>query len=255
MIAVFAAMSRELAGFERRLVDRQQASVAGYSGQLGSYEGKPVLLCRTGLGRRAESTVRAVTDRYEPWLVLSVGLGGALNPELRVGDLVLCETVHRVPSEGADAAPVRSDGGLLRLAQASAEEAGLRAPRGRSLTADRVVGEPAEKDTLHRSLSLDVVEMESYWLGLVARERGLPFLAARVILDELGDRLPELPGIVESDGSRRTFRAVRYALRHPRHVPWLLRTAASERRALTNLTRFLETLVGALDPSLVVKPA
>ncbi len=255
MIAVFAAMSRELAGLERRLVERERADAGGYPVRLGDYGGKPVLICRTGLGRRAEGALRVVLDRHRPWLVLSAGLGGALNPELRVGDLVLCESVCPAPSQDAGVAPISSDAGLLSQALAVAETAGLHVRLGHSLTADHVVGEPAEKDALRRSLGRDVVEMESYWLGLEAQERGLPFLTARVILDQLGDRLPELPGVVEADGSQRTFRAVSYALSHPGQVPSLLRTAISERRALANLTRFLEAFVGGYEAAALAEPA
>jgi adenosylhomocysteine nucleosidase len=256
MIAVFAAMTLEVAGFERRLADRERAAVGGYPVCLGEHEGKPVLVCRTGIGRRAEAAARAVLDRYQPGLVLSVGVGGALNPEFRAGDVVLCESVGPASSGAAEAAPVCSNEGLLRLAYASAEEAGLRVWRGQSLTVDRVVGEPAEKDALRRSSGMDVVEMESYWVGLVAQEKGLSFLAARTVLDELADTLPVLPGVVQADGSRRAYRALPYVLRHPSRVPRLLSMAVSERRAVGTLTRFLEAFVSACEMSLgVARPA
>ena len=256
MIAVFAAMTSEVAGFGRRLAKRKGAQVGGYPIRWGEYAGKPVLLCRTGLGRRAEAAVRAVLDRYPAsGGVLSAGVGGALNPEFRVGDLVVCESVRRTPSRDLDPALVHSDQRLVRLAYARAEEADLRVWLGQSLTVDRVVGDPAEKEALRRSWGLDVVEMESYWVGLVAQERGLPFLAVRVISDVAGDAVPDIPGVMTPEGEVRLGKVIPHVLRHPASIPHLLRLALSSRRAAGELTRFLEAFVGAFEVSPVAEPA
>ena len=255
MIAVLAAMSRELAGFERRLTGRERASAGVRPLRLGYWRGKRVLLCRTGMGKRAEGVLRAVLEDHRPLLVLSVGVCGALDPKLRAGDLVLCQTVQVASSGDHHAAPVHSDDGLLSQALAAAEAGGLRARVGQSLTVDRVVGEPAEKEALRESRGLDVVEMESYWVGMVARESGLPFLTVRVVLDEQSDTLPALLGVVQPDGSQRLWRALPYALKHPGQLPLILSMAVSERRALGNLTRFLEAFVGAFKTLLVAEPA
>ena len=255
MIAVFAAMSRELAGFERRLTGRERASAGVRPLRLGYWRGKRVLLCRTGIGKRAEAVLRAVLEDHRPLLVLSVGVCGALDPKLRAGDLVLCQTVQAASSGDPHVAPVHSDEGVLSQALAAAEAGGVRVRVGQSLTVDRVVGEPAEKKGLWQSRGLDVVEMESYCLGTVARERGLPFLAVRVVLDEQGDTLPALPGVVQPDGSTRLWRVLPYALKHPGQVPRILSMAVSERRALGNLTRFLEAFVGAFKTLPSAEPA
>jgi len=255
MIAVFAAMSRELAGFERRLAGRERAAAGEYPIRLGYWCGKRVLLCRTGIGKRAEGVLRAVLERHRPSLVLSAGVCGALDPKLSAGDLVLCQTVQAAPSVDPHAAPVHSNDGLLTQALAAAEAGGVRVRIGQSLTVDRVIGEPAEKEALRESKGQDVVEMESYWLGMVARESGLPFLTVRVVLDERGDTLPVLPGVVQPDGSERVWRALPYALKHPGQVPRILSMAVSERRALGNLTRFLEAFVGAIKTLPVAEPA
>ena len=255
MIAVFAAMSRELAGFERRLTGRERAAAGERPLRLGYWRGKRVLLCRTGIGKRAEGVLRAVLEDHRPSLVLSVGVCGALDPKLRAGDLVLCRTVQAASSGDAHAASVHSDVRFLSQALAAAEAGGVCVRVGQSLTVDRVVGEPAEKEALRESSGLDVVEMESYWVGMVARERGLPFLTARVVLDEQGDTLPALPGVVLPDGSTRLLRVLPHALKHPGQVPRILSMAVWERRALGNLTRFLEAFVGAFKTLPVAEPA
>ncbi len=257
MIAVFAGLRLEVQRFLRRLDVQDRTRLGGFPVTLGEYRGRPLLVCHMGMGQRAAQAAAAVLGRYRPEFVLSVGLAGALSPERAVGDLVFCERVYRAEpgsEAGVAAEPVLSDPLLLETARRAASGRGLSTCIGSSLTTSYVVAEPQQKALLRRTTGMDVVEMESYWVGRAALEHGLPFLAARVVLDELGDRLPELPGVVESDGSRRTLRALPYLLRRAGQLPSLLRTGASERRALGTLTRFLEASIGALETSPLTEP-
>ena len=251
MIAVFVAMESELAGLARRLSAREHETIGGRGVVRGRCGGQPVLVCRTGIGERVEGGVRAVLERYEPSFVLSAGVAGALDPDLRAGGLVLCETVVSGPDPQAPA--VLSDARLLDAA-ASAAAVGPRVRRGRSLTVDGMVGDPAAKAELRLSTGADVVEMESHRVGLAAQELGLPFLAARAVLDEAADPLPKLPGVVAPDGTERMWAVLPYLVAHPQRLPLLLRLARSQRRALEALGLFLEAFAGAA-PALPVASA
>jgi adenosylhomocysteine nucleosidase len=255
MIAVFAAMTQELAGLERRLVGCEPADLGGYRVRVGRWHGRRVLLCQTGMGRRAEEAARATLGRIQPRIVLSVGLCGAVNPAFKVGDLVLCESVHVGADRNSRAESFRSNEALSRLAYDSAENAGLRLRPGQSLTVDHVIGERPEKEALRQATGTDVVEMESYWVGLVAREMALPFLAARVVSDGVEDRVPRIPGLVTPEGEYRASRALPYVLRHPASLPQLLRLARGATAAVANLTQLLEAFVQAYEVTPATKPA
>ena len=47
------------------------------------------------------------------------------------------------------------------------------------------------------------VDMESYWIGKAAVERGLPFLSIRAISDSLTAQLPPLERFIDGDGGWR----------------------------------------------------
>jgi adenosylhomocysteine nucleosidase len=241
MIAVFAAMDAEMAALERRLAAREHEAIGGQRAVRGRCAGAELLACRTGLGERARAVAAAVLDATRPDIVLSTGVAGALDPDLSAGDVVLCETV--VSGPGPQAPAVRSDVRLLEAATAS--DAGIRVRRGRSLTVDAIVGEPAAKAKLRLATGADVVEMESYWVGLAARERGLPFLAVRVVLDTAADMLPELPGFVAPDGTQRAWAVLPYLITHPQRLSLLLRLGRSNRLALRAMGLFAEAFAGA----------
>ncbi len=182
MIALFAALQLEVQRFLGRLDIRDRLPLPGYALTVGEYGGQGLLVCRTGMGRRAGAAAAAVLGRYRPEAVLSVGLAGALSPECEVGDLVFAERVYKADlgREGGGVPDhILSDGRLLETARRAAEDCRLSSKIGGSLTVSAPVTDSHQKARLLTVAGLDVVEMESYWVGRAAQDQGLPFLAAR----------------------------------------------------------------------------
>lgn len=258
MIAVFAALRLEVQRFLRRVDVRERACLGGFPVTLGEYEGRPLLVCHTGIGSRAAEAAATMLARHRPEFVLSVGLAGALSPECAVGDLVFCERVYRADPDseaGRAGEPVLSDLLLLEEARRAASERGLSAHTGNSLTTSYIVAKPRKKTLLRQATGMDVVEMESYWVGRAALEQRLPFLAVRVISDGVGDTVVDIPGVVTPEGEQRLRRVLPYVLRHPGSIPHLLRLAGGSLKAVANLTRFLEVFVPACPAPSLAKPA
>ena len=154
MIAVFAALRLEVQRFLRRVDVRDRARLGGFPVTLGEYEGRPLLVCHTGIGSRAAEAAATVLGRYRPEIVLSVGLAGALSPECTVGDLVFCEQVYRAEPEseaGRAAGPMLSDLLLLETARRAASGRGLSTRTGSSLTTSCLVAEPRQKTLLRQA--------------------------------------------------------------------------------------------------------
>lgn len=248
MIVLFAALSPEIQWFLRRLAVVERLPVEGFMVTVGELNQRPLLICRTGIGRRAGEAAAAVLGRYRAEAALAVGLAGGLAPRCRVGDVVLCDRVQL--SDASDGGGViRCSQRLLELGQRAAQRQGLRSTVGGALTVPRPVTGREEKSRLRQTTELDLVEMESYWVGKEALEARVPFLAVRAISDGPEDPLLEVPGLVSPDGEAHLSRAFRHLLRRPGDAPLLLRTIASGWRAVRNLTRFLEGFVGAYGPS------
>ena len=130
---------------------------------------------RTRLARRhaAERRFRAFLDAHRPSGVLIVGYAGALDPSLRVGDLVAARRalLLREPDEAAPALEHSRLDGSWELASPdplvqSAEASGLRAIAADILTFPHIVGEPAQKKILFDKHGAGIVDMET---ALIAR--------------------------------------------------------------------------------------
>ncbi len=247
MIALIAALQLEIQPLLRRLDGIDWYRVGGFPVALGQLAGKPVVVCQGGLGRRAGEASQLVLERYRPQAAVSFGVAGALSPQLRAGDIVLCERVYA--SEPSARSPITCDPGLLQVASKAAENPRLPVRTGAASTVDRVAATPQGKLRLRENTGADIVEMEGHWVAQAAQAAGVPFLAVRAVLDEAADALPKIPGFVDGDGRTHRLRVLPYLVRQPFALPALIRLAAKERHALQNLGRFMEAFIAELDGS------
>jgi adenosylhomocysteine nucleosidase len=221
----------------------------------GTLAGKQVLLLRTGMGSaRAREATAVLIERHNPEAILSIGFAGSVVGGLRAAELVIARQVYALegslreeplaPSNG-----LACDAALVELAAAAARQRRLAFREGASLTVPNVVHRPQVRRRIGDSLPVEMVEMESYWVGRVAADQGISFLVARTIVDEVDDRLPNLPNLVDDTGAVDRGQALRQLLWRPQEAPALIHLAASARRASQTLAVFVEAFVGVLAAS------
>lgn len=152
----------------RTLVCFAFAEEAGpFQKQVAGREDVAILL--TGMGRQnAEKSLRARLEHEAPRRIFTCGFAGALNPELKLGDVVF-STLQRSVWDA--------------LQQHGAKSAYF-------FTSDRVVTTAAEKAELRSKTRKDVVEMESAAIEALCRERKIPSSTVRVISDAANEDLP-----------------------------------------------------------------
>jgi hopanoid-associated phosphorylase len=196
-----------------------------------------VILAATGLKREASLIVspglcvvvsggvpEALRGRLETAInrggkvpgVISVGLGGALSPDLAVGDWVVGERV--IDGE----AVWKTDAIWTRhIANALGPSGRL----GAIVGSDIMVANAKAKAALHDSTGALAVDMESHVAARVASAHGLPFAALRVISDAADRTLPKaaLAGMRPDGGMN--LAGVLWALaKSPSQLPALIRT-------------------------------
>lgn len=245
MIAIFAAMESEVQPVLSGATAGQTEDVAGFAVTHVSYYGLDAIVCRTGIGKCAADATAAVLDRYRARAVLSVGTAGGLAPALRVGDILLCDPVSVSASSGYgdEDGSITADQNLMVLAQAAAQDSGLAISIGRSLTVQPAVASADEKRRVRELTGHDVVEMESYWVGKVAVERGIPFLTVRVVSDDSDDAIIIDAGFVRTDGTLDYSRLAEWAQQNPDQVGLLRRMGERSRIGTASLARFAETFL------------
>jgi hopanoid-associated phosphorylase len=154
--------------------------------------------------------------RYKVVGIISVGLGGALSPELAVGDWVIAERL-------IDGATTWETDAAWTAAIAAA--LGPTARLGAIIGSDTMVANAEAKAALHKSTGALAVDMESHVAARVASAHGLPFAALRVMSDAADRTLPKaaLAGMRPDGGMN--LAGVLWALaKAPLQLPALIRT-------------------------------
>ncbi len=224
------AMETEVGDFKAAMAVQSTASRGKMKVYLGTLDRKTVLLVKSGVGKHcALQACRFIIDRYPVTGIVSFGLAGALRPRIELGDVLVCSDVRY--AEGGET--IRSDSRLAAIAAGC----GLCTLPGTGVTCDRLVASPRAKRALRDMTSADVVDMESYWVGAVARENHIPFLTVRAISDAVDHSVPELP-------SYDWRRVVPYFLHHPVQGITLYRGVKRATRNLAVLTRHLVEVAG-----------
>jgi len=114
------------------------------------------------------------------------------------------------------------------------------------LTSDHVIATAEEKRQL--SPFGDAVDMESFATLSVAKEKGLPAVAIRVISDRLDEDMPADIGTTVDEKGRVSVRGVaKHVARHPLQVPALIRLGRQSRTAADAMAHFLEAFIKELS--------
>lgn len=248
MIVLTAATKQEIGGISRCLNKKQRIPDARCEAWLNTYKDKEVLTIQTGIGRNgADSIIASILTSYQPSAILSLGFGGALIPDLKIGDLVICASVVSEDEiYGTSANPYCADEYLVHCTVKAVDRNGLKWLRGTGITISKLASDAKKKHRLRDRIQAEVCEMEDYWIARVASDCGIPFLAVRVIYDEIGTVLPEYDRMVDRQGNMKLDRTMAYVLTHPGQLLSMWAAYRNCCRAKESLSVFIENFLDTL---------
>jgi hypothetical protein len=152
--------------------------------------------------------------------VIMAGLAGALDPSLRIGDVVL------------DAE--RAETWVTHPCHGSAIH------RGAIHTADHLIATPAEKAALFASTRALAVDMEQAIVRAAANAAGVPFIGIRAVSDTADQALnPAVLNLVDEFGRPRAAALAIALARKPSLIPDLMTLGAASRLAADRLAEAL----------------
>lgn len=199
-----------------------------------------IAFVQVGMGtqRAAAGTLEMLATHAPQW-VLSVGFSGGLQPELKVGDIVV---------GNATIDPQRTE--IPMTLKMPADPArGLHV--GKLLTVDQVAKSAQSKQQLGQETGALAVDMESSAVAGVCREKKVRFMAVRVISDDVDHTLPDEALTILSDrGAIQVGAAVSALFKRPSAAMdlWNLRSKAND--AAGRLAQFLQGVVAQLCETL-----
>ena len=143
--------------------------------------------------------------------LISAGFAGALDNDLKIGDLLLAENFSTV-----------------HLSETRASLSGLHIHIANLLTVPALIDSPEERNKLALTSGAVAADMETEFIARACAACGIPLLSLRVISDTPHNRLPA-PANVLFDIERQQTRMLKLAthlLAHPSRVPRLIHFAS-----------------------------
>ena len=223
MIAITFALPAESSDFVSLLEKPVRNSREGVETIRGRRHGKPVVVLHTGVGRKICSQRMEILLRREPFqFVLSAGFAGALEKELRIGNVLVSENY--------------SSPQLLRSTQSALSGDGIF--QGKLLTVPDVIESNSEREQLATKTGAAAVDMETEFIAEACADHQLPMLSLRAISDTPSEPFPAPAHVLFDLEKQRTdfARLALYLIKNPGAVAQLnaFRKRVTEaRKALT----------------------
>ena len=203
-IAIMGAMLEEIEPFleagehEPLLKYFNKHSDVIYGGNLyheAKYKNLDIVLGYSKIGKvNAALTAATMIERFGAEKLLFTGVAGAVNPELKIGDLIAATQLCQhdlditafghphgyVPEGSVYVEPSRE---LLHIAKAVADEKGIELKGGIVATGDQFIADPARKEWIEKTFEADAIEMEGAAVAVICDAFDVPFFVLRAISD------------------------------------------------------------------------
>ncbi len=194
-VAVVGAMASEVERLLAALEDRHDSQHGPLTVSTGRIEGVGVMVAECGIGKVNAAVLTVLLISLGARSVVFTGVAGALDPDLRVGDLVIGTDAvqHDVdvtalgyePGEVPGSGTVfRADERLVGLAtEAAAALQGVRHVSGRIASGDLFVASSTASALIRDTFDATCAEMEGAACAQVCTAWGVPFVVVRSISD------------------------------------------------------------------------
>ncbi len=217
----------------------------------GILNGQPITLVQGGIGREnAIKATRSLLASEKVDLLISSGVAGGIRQGLKVGDLVVAESVSYSKQSGFDGERLQLESNyvcnkkVVQLAGQLGSDKELKLHIGNLLTVDKVINDSNTKRSIGDNSPFLAVEMESIAVAEVASEKGVEFVAIRSISDDVDDDLHlDYNSIISDEGKVRVGSIALAVLRNPQKLAVLKRLNKQTKKAATSLACFITRLI------------
>jgi len=194
-IAIMGAMPEEIEPIISKLENLKETQYAANKYYEGSYNGQEVVVAYSKIGKVfATLTATSLIEKFGCDTLLFSGVAGAISDELKVGDLIIAESLcqhdlditafgHPYGYVPEGEVCISTDVKLRDIAKDVAKQKGLTLKEGVIATGDQFVANAERKDWIGETFKADALEMEGASVAVVCSSLNIPFFVLRAISD------------------------------------------------------------------------
>ncbi|OPX17806.1 5'-methylthioadenosine/S-adenosylhomocysteine nucleosidase [candidate division WOR-3 bacterium 4484_100] len=206
-IGIMGAMDKELNLIKQKMKIEEVDTLAQKIFTVGSIKGIPCVCVQAGVGKvNAALTAEILILKYQVDAIIFSGVAGGINPQLKIGDIVISERVlHHdfgqiLPDQfiPGDTTGYSADTVLIEIALKAVKDVKFpevpkklckekehlpRVVLGRIVSGDQFISSEKKRQWLAQTFRADCVEMEGSGMAQVCALNKLPFLIIRCVSD------------------------------------------------------------------------
>ena len=194
-IGIMGAMVEEIDPLLEFLGDYKTVEIADNKYYKANYKGLELIIAYSKIGKVfASLTASTMIQKFGAEKLLFSGVAGAINPELKIGDLIaatkLCQHDLDITAFGhpfgfvpEGSVFIDSDKELLSLAKEVASDMNKPLLEGIIATGDQFVADESRKNWIGETFNADALEMEGASVAVVCDAFDVPFFILRSISD------------------------------------------------------------------------
>ena len=240
LICILGALREEINLIRGQMTVDEQFKFGKADAWAGKWEGTRIVLVRTGVGQNfALKALEKVLNQVNPSLILSIGYAGGLDPKLKVGDVVFSDHVLRVDRALNDVGSYRIEIKKADFFEKLTCPEKIVVHKGKLITADQVIGDPAVKKKLGSRYNALAVDMETAALVAHAVEKNITIFPIRAISDTAEQSLVDVSSFISGDGEVSKLQTGWYAVTHPYTIKNFISLHRQSQLATLNLTEFV----------------
>ena len=194
-IAIMGAMPEEIEPLLLRVQDAKKTVYAANTYYEANYKGRELVIAYSKIGKVfAALTAATMIEKFGCDLLLFSGVAGAIDPDLKVGDLVIADGLcqhdlditafghpHGFVPEGEVC--ISTDAYLRQVAKNVAAKKGIDLKEGIIATGDQFVANVERKSWIGKVFDAHALEMEGASVAVVCSALDVPFFILRAISD------------------------------------------------------------------------
>lgn len=197
MIGLIGAMDVEIEALEARLEDRRDETIGMDHFAIGRLFGHDAVLAVCGPGKvNAALCAQSMILRYQPEWVLNLGVAGAGEEGVSIGDMVVATAAVQ---HDMDTSPIGDPVGYIskvgliqlpcdnvlreRIADAASRLQDVRVHQGIIATGDQFIHDPQRRAAIHSAFGAKAIEMEGAAVAHACCMHGVPCGILRSVSD------------------------------------------------------------------------
>lgn len=190
---ILGALDQEIEFLTKDLENKTTTTWNNFQIHKGLLQDKEVIITKTGIGKVLSTLItQYLIDTYKPDQILFTGVAGAINPILKIGDIVIAKDLVQhdfdttvfgdLPGQIANTNyRYIEPNQLLKNKALKAIIPNQKIIQGRIATGDQFIQDTSK---IKETFQADCVEMEGASVALTATINKIPFLVIRIISDE-----------------------------------------------------------------------